>query len=306
MTTLNFSWQRASIIAGVTVSCALSTAVLRPALAATILLDFEGLQNLEPVNDFYNGGTGGLGSTYDQNFGIKFSENSLAIIDEDAGGTGNFGGEPSPDTIAFFLTGDAAVMDVANGFDTGFSFFYSAINRPGVVNVYDELGGVGNLLASIDLPLTPANEALDPTGQFSPLLPFGVNFDGTARSVDFGGTIDRIGFDNITLGSETPETEPTPDPVDPTTPIPTPPSPTPTEPTPTEPTPTEPTPTEPTNPGPTTPMPIPPAPIPPVIVPPTNTTVPEPSSTIAMVLGLASMGGTVLRRRGKTTSAKHQ
>ena len=183
--------------------------------AATVVLDFEGLQNLEPINDFYNGGTGGFGSTSGKNFGIQFSENSLGIIDRDAGGTGNIGGEPSPSTIAFFLTGDAAVMNVADGFDTGFSFFYSAVNRPGVINVYDGLSGEGNLLNSLELPQTPFEGAPDPTGQFSPFVPFGLSFEGIARSVDFGGTIDRIGFDNITLGADTPGREPTPAPLEP-------------------------------------------------------------------------------------------
>ena len=32
------------------------------AQANTVVLSFEGLQNLEPVNNFYNGGTGGFGS----------------------------------------------------------------------------------------------------------------------------------------------------------------------------------------------------------------------------------------------------
>lgn len=210
MTSFAFLWQRAGITASATASLVLlSSFSAQTAKAATISLDFEGLQNLEPVSGFYNGGAGGFGSAGGPNFGVEFSENFLAIIDEDAGGTGNFGGEPTPDTIAFFLTGDAAVMDVADGFDTGFSGFYSAINRPGTVNVYDELGGMGNLLASIDLPLTEAEGAPDPTGQFSPLQPFGIDFDGVARSVDFGGTIDRIGFDNLTLGSSTPQTGPT-------------------------------------------------------------------------------------------------
>lgn len=200
-------WQRAALTASAAVSLALPFVFSTPtAKAATLLLDFEGLQDLEPINTFYSGGSGGFGSTSSANFGVTFSENSLAIIDEDAGGTGNFGGEPSPDTIVFFLTGQAAVMDVASGFDTGFSFFYSAINRPGVVNVYDAIGGTGNLLASINLPLTEAEGSPDPTGQFSPLQPFGINFDGIARSVDFGGSIDRIGFDNITLGSSIPMT----------------------------------------------------------------------------------------------------
>lgn len=290
MTTFNFSWQHVGLAAGAATSLALfgpslsdhslSDPSAKAAQAATILLDFEGLQNLEPINNFYNGGTGGFGSTYSQNLGIAFSGNSLAIIDEDAGGTGNFGGEPSADTIAFFLTGDAAVMDVADGFDTGFSFFYAAVNRPGIVNVYDELGGVGNLLASIDLPLTPFEGSPDPTGQFSPLLPFGVNFDGIARSVDFGGTIDRIGFDNITLGSETPEIDPIPEPMNPT------------------PDPIDPI--DPENPNmpeiPTEPEPVNPVPIPPIIEPPEPERVPEPSSTAAILLSLAGAGGAIVRR----------
>jgi hypothetical protein len=67
-----------------------------PAFAqSTVTLTFEGLGNFEPVSQFYNGGTGGNGSGPGTNYGISFSPNSLALIDSDAGGTGNFGGEPS-------------------------------------------------------------------------------------------------------------------------------------------------------------------------------------------------------------------
>ncbi len=190
---------------------AVATAVPKPPSSArgggTILLDFEGLGNQEAVLEFYNGGNGGNGSGPGTNFGVSFSSNSLAIIDADAGGTGNFGGEPSPDTILFFLDpgqGGAATMNVPAGFEVGFSFFYSAISNPGIVRVFDGLDGTGNLLASLNLPLTPANGAPDPTGQFSPLVPIGVTFSGVARSVDFGGTVNQVGFDNITLGSGTP------------------------------------------------------------------------------------------------------
>jgi len=95
-------------------------------------------------------------------------------------------------------------MNVPDGFDTGFSFFYSAINFPGVIRVYDDVNATGNLLAELDLPLTPFNGAPDPTGQYSPFFPIGVTFSGIAKSVDFGGTVNQIGFDNITLGSATP------------------------------------------------------------------------------------------------------
>jgi len=178
--------------------------------AGAQVLTFEGLANLEPVQDFYDAGTGGNGSGPGPDFDVVFSDNALAIIDADDGGTGNFGGEPSPSTILFFLSGTAATMNVAAGFTTGFSFFYSAISQPGSITVYDGLDATGNVLATLPLPLTPANGAPDPTGAFSPFVPIGVTFNGTARSIDFGGTIDQIGFDDITLGSETPGSTPVP------------------------------------------------------------------------------------------------
>lgn len=178
-------------------------AAAQPA-AGVVVLSFEGLQDLEPVGAFYGGAPGGHGSGPGPDLGIAFSSNALAVVDADAGGSGNFGGEPSPDTILFFLTGTAAVMNVPAGFANGFSFYYSAINFPGFIRVYDGVDATGTLLAELTLPLTPHTGAPDPSGQFSPLLPLGVAFPGIARSVDFGGTINQIGFDNITLGSDVP------------------------------------------------------------------------------------------------------
>jgi hypothetical protein len=182
-----------------------------PSYLGAQVLTFEGLDESEAVEDYYDGGTGGNGSGPGPDYGIVFSPNALATIDADQGGGGNFGGEPSPDTVLFFLTGDAATMNVAAGFTTGFSFFYSAINQAGSITVYDGVDATGNVLAMLSLPLTPNNGAPDPTGAFSPLLPIGVSFSGTARSVDFAGTINQIGFDNITLGSATPEDTSGPD-----------------------------------------------------------------------------------------------
>jgi len=171
--------------------------------AAPIVLTFEGLQDMEPVGNFYLGGSGGFGSGPGPNLGVDFNANALALIDSDAGGNGNFGGEPSPDTALFFLEG-TAILNLAAGFDTGLSFYYAAVNIPGFVNVYAGLNGTGALLATLDLPLTDFNGAPDPTGFFSPFFPIGVGFTGTAHSVDFGGSVDEIGFDNITFGSITP------------------------------------------------------------------------------------------------------
>jgi hypothetical protein len=184
-------------------AAALSLTAAATSQAAITVLTFEGLQDLEPVENYYNAGLGGNGSGPGAANGVVFSSNALAIIDADAGGSGNIGGEPSPDTVLFFLSGPAATLNYAAGFTTGFSFYYSAINNSGFVNVWDGLDATGTLLATIPLPTTPSDGG-DPNGNFSPFFPVGVAFAGTAKSVDFGGTVNQIAFDNITFGSDRP------------------------------------------------------------------------------------------------------
>jgi PEP-CTERM motif-containing protein len=183
-----------------------------PAAATTTTLTFEGVGDEASVNDFYNGGTDSYGNS-GTNYGINFSSVSLGLIDSDAGGLGNIANEPSESTVLFFLDGSAATMNVAAGFDTGFSFFYSA-NSTGFVNVYDGLNGTGNLLATLSLSLNFNNDSCtgDPFGDYCHWDPIGVNFAGTAKSVDFGGSANFIVFDNITLGSATPGTGAVPEP----------------------------------------------------------------------------------------------
>lgn len=181
----------------------LTTMLALPAAhAAPVVLTFEGTGDLAAVNDFYNGGTDSSGAS-GTNYGINFSRTSLALIDSDAGGSGNFANEPSPSTILFFTSGGAATMNVAAGFDTGFSFFYST-NSAGFVNVYDGLNGTGNILASLVLAPNISGCVGDPSGSFCRWSPVGVSFAGTAYSVDFGGAADLIGFDDITLGTSVP------------------------------------------------------------------------------------------------------
>ena len=108
--------------------------------SSTIILNFEGLGNLDPILQFYNGGVSGDGYS-GINYGVYFSTNALGIIDSDDGGTGNIANEPSPITAMFFLEGDAAIMNVPAGFTTGFSFYYSANVSEGTVSVYDGLEG---------------------------------------------------------------------------------------------------------------------------------------------------------------------
>ncbi|MEZ0274215.1 MAG: autotransporter outer membrane beta-barrel domain-containing protein [Roseimicrobium sp.] len=163
------------------------------------VLTFEGGGNATPVGNLYNGGAGG-------NLGITFSPNALTAIDFDAGGTAQFANEPSPSTVLSFLAGPAATMNVAAGFTTGFSFYYST-TLAASVSVYDAFGGAGgggNILATLALAVTGPGPG-DPTGgTYGTWVPIGVNFAGTAFSVDFGGTANFVGFDDITLFSATP------------------------------------------------------------------------------------------------------
>jgi hypothetical protein len=178
-----------------------------PAFAAPIVLTFEGLGDFEAVQNYYNGGTGGNGSGPGPNYGIAFGADSLALISSTAGGSGNFTNAPSMPTVLFWLDGPGDVMNVAAGFDTGFSFFYSAAYA-GSVEVYDGLNGTGTQLASLSLPVTPNDPNLPEF--YNAWVSIGVAFSGIAHSAIFSGSADYIGFDNITLGSATPGNVPVP------------------------------------------------------------------------------------------------
>jgi PEP-CTERM motif len=183
------------------VAFAMALTVATEARADVVTLTFEGLQNLESINNFYNGGTGSLGSSggASQNYGISFTSDSLALISayNGYGGTGNFENNPSGGTIGFFLSGAGDTMNVAAGFDTGFSFYYAAF-QDGSVQVYSGLNGTGTLLANLALATQPQND-IDLVADT--WTNFGVSFAGTAESVIFTGAANEIGFDNITLGS---------------------------------------------------------------------------------------------------------
>ena len=83
------------IVGGALGLALLAEALSSPAAAVPLVLTFEGLQNTEHVNQFYNGGTGSLGSGPGTNFGIQFS-NAVAFIDSDAGGRAISAASPRP------------------------------------------------------------------------------------------------------------------------------------------------------------------------------------------------------------------
>ena len=181
---------------------------LSPALALSLLLplglpaqvlDFEGLEHREVVEAYYDGGLGSLGSGPGPDFGIVFADN--ALVGSEFEPEANWANTPSGTNVLLFLTGDGAIMNVPAGFDTGFSFWYSSSVFTGSVSVYGGIDATGTLLATLDLDALGSCGLPDPYCNWAPI---GVSFAGTAMSVDFGGTANQIGFDNITLRSDVP------------------------------------------------------------------------------------------------------
>jgi hypothetical protein len=175
-----------------------------PSGATVLLLTFEGLQDGESVDNFYSGGTGGLGSGPGPDHGVSLS-NARASVDSDAGGSGSFGGEPSPNTVIAPEGGGGITVDVPDGFTSDLSFFYSSPDGPLSVDIYDGLGGTGNLLFSHVVPTSQSNGAPDPSGTFSPFFPTGATFGGVARSFDVFSPLQKpFVVDDIAIGSDTP------------------------------------------------------------------------------------------------------
>jgi hypothetical protein len=161
--------------------------------AAIITLDFEGIGDYAAVGNFYNGGLG-------VNYGVEFVGNALGIVAGEAGGGGNFTNAPSMPTILFWLDGPSTIMNVAAGFTDGFATYYSSIDQPGSIGIYDGLNGTGNLLATLNLTALGSQAG----GIYDTWSLAGTSFAGTAYSAVFAGTANYIGFDNVTFGSNIP------------------------------------------------------------------------------------------------------
>jgi hypothetical protein len=184
------------------------------ASASVIVLDFEGVNASYPsgyaqVLEFYNGGTSSDG-TSGTNYGVSFSSNARAICLNTPGvscsNTSRGGLAPGSDKGGlFFLEGQETILNYGTGFTTGFSFFYAQPNtRGGEVRVYDGLDGLGTLLGSITLGLTPSTCGPEYGAGYCPFVPVGVAFGGTAKSIVFAGVANFVVFDDITFGSDVP------------------------------------------------------------------------------------------------------
>ena len=190
------------------------------AQASVVVLDFEGLDvyphpNSVQVLEAYNGGTSSAGFS-GTNYGISFSSEALNICLNTIGTTcsnTSKGGQGIPGSdkgSLFFLSGTQTFMNIAAGFDTGFSFFYTAVSQGGSVTVFDDLNGAGNILATLNLPTTTSGPCPGYNAGFCPFVAAGVNFNGIAKSVSFAGVANQVVFDDVTFGSSNPGNVPEP------------------------------------------------------------------------------------------------
>jgi len=146
-----------------------------------VVIDFEGVGDLVPI--------GTIGD-------VTFSANGVGLVDLDAGGTGNFANEPSPDTIMFVAAGGANVITatLANPVQE-ISWNYVSIN-PGEIRVF----GAGNvLLATIALPPIPQVNPGDPTGGAFGTWDSGIHTEvgNVITSVEYDALADQIGWDDL-------------------------------------------------------------------------------------------------------------
>jgi hypothetical protein len=142
------------------------------------LITFEGLADTAPIPDFY---------------GIGLPD-WLSIIEQSAGGTGNFANEPSPVTIAFWLNGNptSQTINIPNGASQISLYYSSAYNI--TLTAYD---AKGNELSSISGPANfdTATGVYDMWSQLSITAPSGTPM----TSLSVTGYANYTGVDNLNV-----------------------------------------------------------------------------------------------------------
>jgi RHS repeat-associated protein len=166
------------------------------------LMGFDSLSCFEYVDTYYAAGYGSNGSGPGPNYGVTFSSNALVLGDYALNPCGtqysHVSNEPSPLSSLIFLSGSAATMNVPAGFTGGISFYFTTTTYSGFINIWSGVNATGTLLATLNLP---ANGGCSYDPYYCQWVPIGINFNGTAKSVDFGGTANHIAFDSISFGS---------------------------------------------------------------------------------------------------------
>jgi hypothetical protein len=197
-----FMWVK-RFLAGVVVA---SFAV--PGLAGVITLDFEGVGDSAQILNFYNGGTDSMGNLGPNNYGVFFTKSAVAVK------TGDQSNKPSPPTV-MLLNGTFAYFDIASGFGTAFSTYYSTTQALSLTfwsgldgsgseifaNSIDNVsqGGVTHALSS-----NTNKNCVGATWCAWDAVSYQFSNNAVIRSVAFGGGNGKTAFDTMTFGCATP------------------------------------------------------------------------------------------------------
>jgi hypothetical protein len=171
---------------------ALAAPALSPAWAANTVITFETVTSFASIANFYNGGTDSQGNS-GPNLGVSFGPDALGLVNDVLGPY--FSNAPSPVGV-MAPVGPDATMNVAAGFVDSISFYYSSdALATSAVNVWSDLNGTGQLLASFNLVANAqASGCSDsPYCRFDQLFS---TFAGVAHSVTFSAP---VGIDNIAI-----------------------------------------------------------------------------------------------------------
>ena len=173
----------------------------QPGQARGVFLDFEGIGNNIAIQDFYNGGAAANGAI-GPNYEVTFAGSALAIVDSDAGGSGNFANEPSSKSIMFWLNDIDIHMNFESGFSQ-FSLYYSAAVFPGSLSFWTGPNGTGTQVGAVQpLGVNGSSCGGDPNGTYNCWTRVAVVLPQLAYSATFGGSANYIGFDNVSFNPQ--------------------------------------------------------------------------------------------------------
>lgn len=190
---------------------AISAVILPNGAQAAITLNFEDIATYPTdsgvqILEFYNGGTAGNGKS-GPNLGVSFTTGAQLLCFDTAGvdcsnsSKGGLG-VPGSEKYGMYFSDSNPFMNVADGFDTGFSFAYAnPFNALTTVTIFDGLDGSGSILASLSLGQTTTGACLG--ADYCPMQNAALAFTGIGRSVLFGGSVNAQTFDDFTFGSVT-------------------------------------------------------------------------------------------------------
>lgn len=169
--------------------------------SSPLVLTFEGLLDGEEVLGYYGGGAGGSGSTSSLLSFLSFGPGSVATVDKDAGGTGNFAKAPSGVTVLQFLEGSPASLTAAPNLSlSSVGLYYTPPGSPLLIQLFAGPGGTGSLIGLLQLSGSRATCGVDPVPEFSCWVWFNQQLPAGVRSLVFVDWSARAFVDNLEIG----------------------------------------------------------------------------------------------------------